>query len=130
MSQMFCFLEMFVKKIEMSNFLSDIFIFCCQILQFSWLHAKTLYYYEQPCLLNISITNERIYKSFFSPENWDSYANFEYRTISLQFLGAEIFEKQNWYMKINVQSFLVRSAPPMKMWHRKLLVSLFFYNIS
>ena len=28
---------------------------------------------------------------FFSPENWDPYANFEYKTISVQFSGAEIF---------------------------------------
>ena len=64
---MFCFSKMFVKKIDTSNFLSTIFIFGCQIFLFSCLYAKTLYYYQPPCLLNISITNERIYKSFFSP---------------------------------------------------------------
>ena len=66
---MFSFLKMLVKKIEASNFLSTIFIFGCQSLLFFCLYAKTLYYYEPPCLLDISITNERIYKSFFSPEN-------------------------------------------------------------
>ena len=66
---MFCFLKMLVKKIETSHFLRAIFIFGCQILLFSCLYAKTLYYYEPPCLLNISVTNERIYKLFFSPEN-------------------------------------------------------------
>ena len=63
------------------------------------LYAKTLYYYQPPCLLNISIPNERIYKSFFSPENWDPYANVEYRTISLQFYGTEISAKQNGVLK-------------------------------
>ena len=32
---------------------------------------------------------------FLFLENWDPYANFEYKTISLQFNGAEIFTKQN-----------------------------------
>ena len=58
-----------MKKIETSNFLSAIVIFGRQILLFSCLYAKTLKYYQPHCLLNISITNERIYKSFFSPEN-------------------------------------------------------------
>ena len=108
MSEMFSFIKMLVKKIEASNFLSTIFIFGifgCQSLLFFCLYAKTLYYYEPPCLLNISITNERIYKSFFSPENWDPYANFEYRTISLQFWGAEIFAKQNWFLKLISSNF-------------------------
>ena len=53
---------------------------------------------ETGFLLNISATNDRIFKSFFSPENWDPYAHFEYRTISVRFLRAEIFAKQNWIL--------------------------------
>ena len=36
----------------------------------------------------------RFSNCFFSPENWDPYANLEYKPISVQFLGAEIFEKE------------------------------------
>ena len=38
---------------------------------------------------------ERIYEQFFSPENWDPYANFKYRTNSVKFKVAEISTKQN-----------------------------------
>ena len=48
-----------------------------------------------PSLLNISATKYLIFKSFFSSENWDPLANFEYKTISVRLLGAEIFAKQN-----------------------------------
>ena len=34
---------------------------------------------------NISTTKHWILKLFFSPENWDSYVNFEYKTISVWF---------------------------------------------
>ena len=50
---------------------------------------------ETGFLLNISATNDRILKLFSSPKNWDPYAHFEYRTIFVRFLGAEIFAKQN-----------------------------------
>ena len=36
-------------------------------------------------LLNISATKYRIFKSFFSPENWDPYQSFEYKYISVQY---------------------------------------------
>ena len=42
-----------------------------------------------------SRTKLRNYKPIFSPENWDSYTNFEYRTFSVLFNGAEIFVEQN-----------------------------------
>ena len=130
MSHILWFLRMLVKKIETSNFLSAIFIFGCLILLFPCLYAQTLYYYQPSCLLNISITNERIYKSFFSPENWDPYANFEYRTISLQFWGAEIFAKQNRYLKIISSNF----SGPMCTCHKNVTQKIarfyFFYNIS
>ena len=47
-------------------------------------------------LLNISGIKEQNYKPFFSTENWDPCANFEYRTIYMRFKGAEILTKQNW----------------------------------
>ena len=56
-------------------------------------------------LLNISATNYRIFKSFFSPENWDPYASFEYKTISVRYLGAKIFTKQNAVLK-QINSYL------------------------
>ena len=34
---------------------------------------------------NISATKHWIFKSFFSPANWDPYANFEYKTISVRY---------------------------------------------
>ena len=38
------------------------------------------------CLFwNFSATKHWIFKSFFSPENWDPYVNFEYKTISEHF---------------------------------------------
>ena len=52
-----------------------------------------------PSLLNISATKYLIFKLCFSPENWDPYANFEYKTISVQYSGAEIFTKQNAVLK-------------------------------
>ena len=33
--------------------------------------------------------------NFFSPENWDPYKKFEYKTNSVRFFGVEIFAKQN-----------------------------------
>ena len=123
---MFCFLKMLVKKIETSHFLRAIFIFGCQILLFSCLYAKTLYYYEPSCLLNISITNERIYKLFFSPENWDPYANFEYRTISLPFWGAEIFAKQNRFLKLISSNFSGPKCPCHKNVTQKIARFYFF----
>ena len=57
-------------------------------------------------LLHISGTNERIYKPFVSAEHWDPYANNEYRTISMQFQGAEKFVKQNGFLnQINSYSY-------------------------
>ena len=50
---------------------------------------------ETTFLLNISATKYRIFKPFFSPENLDPYARFEYSNIFERFLGAEIFAKQN-----------------------------------
>ena len=56
-------------------------------------------------LLNISATNDRIFKSFFSPENWDPYGHFEYRTIFVRLKGAEKFTKQNAVLK-QINSYL------------------------
>ena len=64
---------------------------------------------ETGFLPNILATKCRIFKSFFSPENWDPYANFEYKTISVQFKGAEIFTKQNGVLK-QIYSFLCLSV--------------------
>ena len=44
---------------------------------------------------NISATKYRIFKSLFPPENWDPYANFEYKIAYVQFKGVKIFTKQN-----------------------------------
>ena len=46
-------------------------------------------------LLDISGSKQQNYKPFFPPENWYPCANFEYRTISMRFKGAEILTKQN-----------------------------------
>ena len=59
------------------------------------IHTGCIKRNEQGCLLNISATKYLIFKSFFSSENWDPYANFEYKTISVRLLGVEIFAKQN-----------------------------------
>ena len=56
-------------------------------------------------LLNISATNDRIFKSFFSPENWDPYAHFEYKTIFVRLKGAEKCAKQNAVLK-QINSYL------------------------
>ena len=50
---------------------------------------------ETPFLLNILATKYQIFKLFFSPGKSDPYANIEYKIIFVQFLGAEIFAKQN-----------------------------------
>ena len=50
---------------------------------------------DTPFLINISATKYQIFKLFFSPENWDPYANFENITISVRFFNAEILVKQN-----------------------------------
>ena len=34
---------------------------------------------------NFLASTHWIFKSFFSPDNWDPYVNFEYKTISVQF---------------------------------------------
>ena len=47
------------------------------------------------CLLSISATEKQISEPFFSSENWDPYENIEYRTISMQIQGAELFVKPN-----------------------------------
>ena len=46
-----------------------------------------------------------IFKSFFSPENWDLYTHFEYRTIFVRLKGAEKFAKQNAVLK-QIHSYL------------------------
>ena len=46
-------------------------------------------------MLNISATKKTNSKTFFSSENWDQSANSEYKIISVQFYGIEIFAKQN-----------------------------------
>ena len=51
-------------------------------------------------MLNISATKYRIFKPFFSPENWDPYARVEYSNIFERCLGAEIFKKQNRILKL------------------------------
>ena len=56
--------------------------------------------YRVSFLLNISATKYRIFKPFFSPENWDPYARVEYSNIFEQCLGAEIFKKQNRILKL------------------------------
>ena len=50
-------------------------------------------------LLNISGTKEQNYKLFSPTENWNQCANFEYRTIFVQFKGAEILTKQKWLLE-------------------------------
>ena len=46
-------------------------------------------------LLKISATKYQIFKLFFFfPEKGDPYANLEYKTISVQYLGTEIFAKK------------------------------------
>ena len=50
-------------------------------------------------LLNIPETKGQNYKPFFSPSNWDLYANFEYKTNSVWYQEAEIFVKQNRVLK-------------------------------
>ena len=47
------------------------------------------------CLIYQESKN-KITNRFFSTENWDPCANFEYRTIYMRFKGAEILTKQNW----------------------------------
>ena len=46
-------------------------------------------------MLNISATKYRIFKPFFSLENWDPYSRVEYSNFFERFFGAEIFAKQN-----------------------------------
>ena len=42
-----------------------------------------------------------------APENGDSCANFEDKTISVQYQGSEIFQKENGFLKkINSKSYL------------------------
>ena len=37
----------------------------------------------------------RLLKKNSSPEHWGPYANYAYKTVSVRFLGAEMFAKQN-----------------------------------
>ena len=50
---------------------------------------------ETQVLFYISATKYQIFKIIFSPENGDTYANFEHKSISVQLLGTEIIAKQN-----------------------------------
>ena len=50
-------------------------------------------------LFNISGTKKQISKPFFSSENWYPYENVKYRTISVQWLGNDIFVKKNAFPK-------------------------------
>ena len=59
-------------------------------------------------LLKVSETKEQNYKCFFSPENWDPYAYFEYKTNSVWYKGAEIFVKQNR----EVMKFSIKGPDP------------------
>ena len=66
----------------------------------SWIHFQFSYTgcpeeNDTPFLLDISATKYRIFKTIFSPENWYPYARVEYSNIFEQFLGAEMFAKQN-----------------------------------
>ena len=49
-------------------------------------------------LLHISGTKKQIFKPFVSAENWDPYADIEYRAISVRFHGTEKFVKQNGFL--------------------------------
>ena len=60
---------------------------------------------ETGFLIDISATNDRIFKLFSSPENWDPYTHFEYRTIFVRLKGAEKFAKQNVVLK-QINSYL------------------------
>ena len=66
-----------------------------------WKMSESYIYRVSHNFLNISATKYRIFKSFFFHKNWDQYANFEYeyKTISVQYQGAEIFTKQNTVLK-------------------------------
>ena len=55
-------------------------------------NARILPFHENCCRL---WSMPRNYKSFFPPENWDPYADFECKKVSVRFKGAEIFAKQN-----------------------------------
>ena len=59
--------------------------------------VRFLLYHENCCNL-WTISQNHI--PFFSLENWNPYANFEYRTISVQFQGVEISAKQNGVSEI------------------------------
>ena len=60
------------------------------------LHNRVSQKNETLFLLKISATKYQIFKLFFFfPEKWDPYANLEYTTISVQYLGTEIFAKKN-----------------------------------
>ena len=59
-------------------------------------NARILWYHKNGYNLWTMPLN---YKPFSSPENWDSWANFEYRTIFVWFQAAEIFEKQYGFQK-------------------------------
>ena len=62
---------------EISEDIQSVILVCT-----GWLkkNARILPYHKNCCSL---WTLPRNYKPFFSSENWDSYANFEYRTISV-----------------------------------------------
>ena len=68
-------------------------------------------------LLIISGTKYRIFIWLFSPENWDPYKNIEYKTISVQYQGDEIFTKRNAVLKqINSCSYcLIVASKPQKL---------------
>ena len=57
--------------------------------------------------LNISATKYLIFKSFFYPKNWDSYANFEYKTISVRYQGGQDIYKTNWVSKTDKFIFIL-----------------------
>ena len=46
------------------------------------------------------MNHEMYLQTVFCPENRDPFANFRYRTNSVQLKGAEISAKQNWVSEI------------------------------
>ena len=87
----------------------DFFLDCSPYHNDSKSHTGCPKKNETGFLLNILPTKYRIFNSIFSLENWDQYANFEYKTSFVRFKGAEIFTKQNGVLK-QINSFLCLSV--------------------
>ena len=58
------------------------------------------------CLLNISATEKKIYKPFFSSENWDPYETLNIEPFLCKFRGLRFLQNKMWFRDKQVHFLL------------------------